>query len=160
VSVLTQLLACPYCKEIPMSDLEEFADLDYPGRRKPKNRQPEQASTEVNIWDDKPLHYLVNGEKREFFIIGHLAKALDYSVQSIRAWEDKGLLPRSPYRSPRTRKPVAGGRSDKGKRLWTREQVEGILALARKHKVILNKKPPTPAFAKEVAKMFHDLTSK
>jgi hypothetical protein len=137
---------------------EEFSDLDYPGRRKPKNRQPPAPT--VQVWDDRPLHYLVNGEKREFFIIGHLAKALDYSVQSIRAWEDKGLLPRSPYRSPRTRKPVAGGRSDKGKRLWTREQVEGILTLAKKHQVILNKKPPTPAFAREVAKFFHDLTTK
>lgn len=133
-----------------------FEDLDYPGRRPPKNRGAAPPPTPVE-WDAKPLYYNVNGQKQEFFIIGHLAKALGYSVQSIRAWEDKGLLPRSPYRSPRTAKPVAGGRSDKGKRLWTRQQIEGILALANKHKVILNKKPPTREFARDVAVFFNSL---
>ena len=77
---------------------EEFNDLDYPGRRRPKNRST-QPPPDKQVWDDKPLHYLVNGEKREFFIIGHLAKALDYSVQSIRAcrrtpsWQVR-LIPR------------------------------------------------------------------
>jgi hypothetical protein len=149
-----------------MSDqlAERFSDLDYPGRRKPINRSSRPAQDKP-VWDDKPLHYLVEGEKREFFIIGHLAKALGYSVQSIRAWEDKGLLPRSPFRSPRTRKPVAGGRSDKGKRLWTREQVEGIVRIAEQHKVIFpdrkgNKKPPTPAFARDVATFFATLVPK
>lgn len=148
-----------------MSDqlAERFNDLDYPGRRKPINRS--KAEPDRPEWDDKPLYYLVDGEKREFFIIGHLAKALGYSVQSIRAWEDKGLLPRSPFRSPRTRKPVAGGRSDKGKRLWTREQVEGIVRIAKAHKVIFpdrkgNKKPPTPAFARDVATFFATLVPK
>jgi hypothetical protein len=146
-----------------MSDpvTDSFADLDYPGRRKPVNREA-RPDPERPIWDDKPLTYMVNGEKQEFFIIGHLAKALGYSVQSIRAWEDKGLLPRSPFRSPRTRKPVAGGRSDKGKRLWTREQVEGIVRIAQQHKVIFpdargNKKPPTPAFARDVLVFFNTL---
>lgn len=135
-----------------------FEDLDYPGRRPPKNRGAAPPPTPVE-WDAKPLYYNVNGQKQEFFIIGHLAKALGYSVQSIRAWEDKGLLPPSPYRSPRTAKPVAGGRSDKGKRLWTRQQIEGILALANKHKVILNKKPPTREFARDVAGFFNSLVS-
>src|SRR3954469_17805478 len=133
-----------------MSDpiAERFDTLDYPGRRKPVNRS-DKPEPDRPLWDERPLYYMVNGEKQEFFIIGHLAKALGYSVQSIRAWEDKGLLPRSPFRSPRTRGPVAGGRSDKGKRLWTREQVEGIVRIAKAHKVIFpdrkgNKKPPTP----------------
>lgn len=137
-----------------------FEDLDYPGRRKPKNRGDSAAPPPTpNDWDAKPLIYNVDGKPQEFFIIGHLAKALGYSVQSIRAWEDKGLLPRSPYRSPRTKKPVAGGRSNKGKRLWTREQIEGIVRLANKHKVILNKQPPTAAFAKDVAALFNSLVT-
>lgn len=137
-----------------------FEDLDYPGRRKPKNRgEAATAPPPRAAWDAKPLIYNVDGKAQEFFIIGHLAKALDYSVQSIRAWEDKGLLPRSPYRSPRTARPVAGGRSNKGKRLWTREQIEGIVRLANKHKVILNKKPPTAAFAKDVAALFNSLVN-
>jgi len=134
-----------------------FEDLDYPGRRKPKNRGTPPPPPPVE-WDAKPLEYRVGGVKREFYTIGHLAKALGYSVQSIRAWEDKGLMPRSPFRSPRTAAPVAAGRSDKGKRLWTHDQIEGILRLAEQHKVILNKKPPTPAFARDVAAFFATLT--
>jgi hypothetical protein len=143
--------------------LDRFSDMDYPGRRKPVNRQPKAKTPEdMPVWDAKPVFYLVDGQKQEFFLISHLAKALGYSVQSIRAWEAAGLLPRTPYRSPKTRRPVAAGRSNKGKRLWTREQVEGILRLAKKHRVILPdrkdvKKPPTPAFAKDVAQLFSEL---
>jgi hypothetical protein len=145
-----------------MSDslAERFDDLDYPGRRKPVNRgAATKAAAGTEVWDARPVRYMVSGEVREFYTISHLAAALGYSVQSIRAWEDKGLLPRSPFRSPRTRKPVAGGRSDKGKRLWTREQVEGIVRLARRHRVILNKRPPTPAFARDVKVLFTQLTA-
>jgi hypothetical protein len=136
--------------------VEGFQDLDYPGRRKPKNRGTPPPPPPVE-WDAKPLYYRVDGEKREFFVIGHLAKALGYSVASIRAWEDKSLMPSSGYRSPRTKAPVAGGRSDKGKRIWTREQIVGIVRIAEEHKVILNKKPPTRAFAKDVAAFFASL---
>jgi hypothetical protein len=142
---------------------EKFADLDYPGRKKPVNRDV-KAVSDTEVWDAKPVYYLINGERREFFLISHLAKALDYSVQSIRAWEAQGLLARTPYRSPRTARPVAGGRSNKGKRLWTREQVLGIVRIAKKHGVIFPdrkgvKNPPTPAFAAEVGEFFSHLTT-
>jgi hypothetical protein len=149
--------------------LAGFSDLDYPGRKKPVNRDGTsktkgQEASDTNDWDAKPAYYLVDGEKREFFTISHLAKALDYSVQSIRAWEAQGLLARTPYRSPRTKAPVAGGRSNKGKRLWTREQVEGIVRIAKEHRVIFpdrhgEKHPPTPAFAREVGLLFAGLTT-
>ena len=136
---------------------ERFSDLDYPGKKVPVNRSKKNAPVEVNHWDDKPVYYKINGEKREFFTISHLAAALGYSVQSIRAWEAQTLLPRSGIRGPRTVRPVAAGRSDKGKRLWTREQIEGILRLAREHKVIVNREPPTPAFYRDVARLFEEL---
>ena len=145
-----------------MSDslAERFDDLDYPGRRKPVNRGgKEKPATDRPVWDDHPVRYMVNGQVQEFYTISHLATALGYSVQSIRGWEAKGTLPRSPFRSPQTKRPVAGGRSTKGKRLWTREQVEGIVRLARRHKVILNKKPPSPAFARDVKVLFQQLTA-
>lgn len=144
-----------------MSDpaLKRFDDLDYPGRRKPVNRdKPPPPPNDTEVWDARPVTYLINGEKREFFMISHLAAALGYSVQSIRSWEQDHLLPRTPYRSPNTRgKPQAAG-SRKGRRLWTREQVEGIVALAKKHQVILNRKPPTTAFARDVARLFRELS--
>jgi hypothetical protein len=138
----------------PVTD--KFGDLDYPGRRRPVNRGPKKAEPEETpVWDAKPVYYMVKGEKQEFFLISHLAKALDYSVQSIRAWEAAGLLPRTPYRSPKTRRPTATG--TKGRRLWTREQVEGIIRIAKRHGVIFNKKPPTSVFAREVAHLFQQL---
>lgn len=145
-----------------MSDIlsDRFEGLDYPGRRKPVNRGTKsKAKPDRPVWDEKPVKYMVGGEVREFYLISHVAMALDYSVQSVRSWEDRGLLPRTPYRSPKTKgKPQAAG-SHKGKRLWTREQVEGIVRLARRHQVILNKKPPTAAFARDVKVLFNQLTT-
>jgi hypothetical protein len=144
--------------------LRKFEDLEqpYPGRRKPVNRDPEATPDDTPLWDANPAKYVVAGEEVEFFYIGALARALGYSVQAIRLWESQGLMPNSGYRSPRTKGKVAGGRSDKGKRIWTRAQVEGILRVAKKHGVILpNRKgvrnPPTPAFAREVARLFTEL---
>jgi len=142
-----------------MKDLDA---LDYPGRKKPVNRDIAPVKVEAAEWDASPVHYKINGESREFYLISHLCKALGYSQQSIRAWEAARLMPPAPFRSPRTRKPVANGRSNKGRRLWTHEAIDGILLLAKKHKVILpnlkgQRNPPTPAFAQEVAKLFADL---
>jgi hypothetical protein len=141
---------------------ERFADLDYPGRRKPVNRDKSTAPSEPVVWDARPAFYKVGGERREFYTISHLSKALGYSQQSIRAWEAARLMPPAPFRSPRTKKPVANGRSNKGRRLWTHDAITGILRLAKKHKVILPnakgiRNPPTPAFAQDVAKMFREL---
>jgi hypothetical protein len=148
---------------LPVSDVAaRFDDLDYPGRRKPKNRGPaEEVPSDTPVWSANPLRYRLPGRDQpsEFFTISHLAKALGYSVQSIRAWEDKGLLPRSGIRSPRPKgKPQAAG-SHRGKRLWTREQIEGIVRLARRHQVILNKKPPSAAFTRDVRVLFQRLAA-
>lgn len=140
---------------------QKFADLDYPGRRKPVGRQGKPKPEPV-IWDEKPVTYKVKGVDREFYTISHLCKAIGYSQQSIRAWEAARLMPPAPFRSPRTLKPVANGRSNKGRRLWTHEAIDGIVRLAKKHKVIFPnlkgiRNPPTPAFAQDVAKLFREL---
>lgn len=140
---------------------ERFADLDYPGRRKPVNRTPPPPEDPAS-WDANPTEYKMGGVKQQFYTISHLSAALGYSQQSIRAWEAAGVMPPAPFRSPRTKKPVAAGKSNKGRRLWTHEAIEGILRLAKKHKVILPdhrgiRQPPTPAFANEVAQLFREL---
>ena len=137
----------------PVLDL--FADLqpDYPGKaRIPVNRKV--AELETVEWDAKPVHYFVGGVEKEFFTIGHLADALDCSVQSIRGWERAGLLPRSGFRSPSPRR---GTISTKGKRLWTRRQIEIILGLCASEGVIINKQPPTREFALKVFRAFEAL---
>jgi hypothetical protein len=148
-----------------MSDpvLDQFNDLrergrDYPGKRKPVLRSIRRPKApEPPGWDADPVYYVQDGEKREYFTIRHLAAALDYSQQSIRAWENSGLLPKSGYRSPKPRKPTIGGRNTKGKRLWTREQIEGLLKIAEEEGVIVNKQPPTKAFARRVAAFYKTL---
>jgi hypothetical protein len=143
-----------------MSDamLDSFRDLkDYPGKRAPALRQIKRKTAEAPGWDADPVYYVVKGERKEFFTIRHLAAALDYSQQSIRAWENSNLLPRSGFRSPKPRKPTIGGRNTKGKRLWTRQQIEGLLRVAAEEKVIVNKQPPTRAFAKKVSALWRSM---
>jgi len=139
--------------------LKSFESLDYPGRRRPVNRDKAPAQVDTPLWDAHPATYVVAGEKREFFYIGALAKALGYSVQAIRLWETQGLMPPTTYRSPKTKgKPQAAG-SHRGRRIWTRKQIEGILTLCKKHRVIINREPPTKAFAADVARLFNQLLS-
>jgi hypothetical protein len=138
--------------------LDRFSDLNWPGKRKPVNRDLAPAPSEdPEGWDDKPVMYMYKGDKKEFFTISHLAAALGKSPVTIRTWENKGMLPRSSYRSPRPRREMLPGTERKGKRLWTREQILGILDIASKEGVILNGKPPTPRFAHRVSALFRKL---
>lgn len=140
--------------------LDRFSDLNWPGKRKPVNRtMPEPVREEQEGWDTNPLFYVYQGEKKEFFTISNLAAALGRSPITIRSWENKGVLPKSPYRSPRPRGTKLPGVEAKGKRLWTREQIAGILSIASQEGVILNGKPPTPKFAQRVSELFNTLVN-
>lgn len=143
-----------------MSAEEIFDGLAYPGKRKPKVHEAPVAKAVDTKWDAKPTkRYKRKGAPGEFFTISALCQALGYSEQSIRAWEKQNLLPATPFRSPRTKRPNAAGRSTKGRRLWTREQIEGILLLAEEHKVIVNREPPTREFAAAVGRLFDQLAA-
>jgi hypothetical protein len=48
----------------------------------------------------------------------------------------------------------------KGKRLWTRAQIDGILKIAASERVILNGKPPTKRFAERVLDLYRELLQK
>ena len=141
-----------------------FDDLkDWPGKKRPVNRPAEVATPESGCydgWDKKPVVYIHGGVSQEFFTIGHLADALGRSPVTIRSWESKGLLPKSPYRSPRPRGETLPGRRSSGKRLWTRDQIEGIIRIARDEQVIFNEKPPTRRFAIRVSELFRDLLTR
>lgn len=69
--------------------------------------------------------YQINGKPFECYTIGTLARALDErSPVTIRQWERLGVLPRTNFRSPK--------QQGEGKaRLYTRAQIEGIVAIAR-----------------------------
>jgi len=142
--------------------LKLFENLDYPGRRKPVGRSKKAtADVDTPVWSDHPItKYEVGGKPCPLYEIGDLAKAIGYSVQSIRAWETAGVFPAAPYRSPRTKGPVAAGTSNMGRRLWTRGHIEAILRVAKKQKVILSphRRPPTVAFARAVEREFYELS--
>lgn len=135
-----------------------FADINVPGRRKPANR--DKPKPEAPVWDDKPVKYMVGTEEREFFTIRHVAVAFGRSVQTIRAWENQGVLPKSPYRSPKPRKETVPGVAVKGRRLWTREQIVGMIRIAQEMGVIFDQpkggrgKPPSKAYAVRVNELF------
>lgn len=140
--------------------LDRFSDLNWPGKRKPINRNiPAPIVETPDAWDDKPIFYVYKGEKKEFFTIANLAAALGRSPITIRSWENKGMLPKSPYRSPKPKGKKLPGVEQKGKRLWTREQIDGILTIASQEGVILNGKPPTPRFAQRVSELFNTLVN-
>lgn len=109
--------------------------IDFPGS-KPLRAQVEARASKkrreesTSGWDEKPIYKLVGGVRTEFFTIGHLAAALDRKPVTIRSWEDKGWLPGSGYR---TRPPVGEQVPDrpvKGRRLYTRRQIEIVIDAA------------------------------
>ena len=124
----------------------QFVHTDaFPGSRPPVNRQPDApapASDEV-LWDSHPLMRSVNGIEYEFFQVGALAIALGRQPVTIRGWETKGLLPGTPFRSAMpSRAPLTTlGKTAKGRRLYLRAQIEGIIQIATEEGVIF----PTPS---------------
>ena len=99
--------------EDPVStDIQGFDDLaqPYPGRRKPVNRAEEGATSRYARYGTATP--CPTGSTAVEQVLPHLGAGQGPRLQpeqSIRLWETKGLLPRSPYRSPRPQgKPRCG----------------------------------------------------
>jgi len=110
-----------------------FADLDvfYPGSKK-KRRESALPKTVDRVstqqWDAKPqVKTLPNGNDVELFTVGALAQALGRPFVSIRVWNEKGYLPKAPYRLP-TKKNIHG-EDHKGRRLYSRAMIETAVQL-------------------------------
>lgn len=100
---------------------EEF----YPGSKTPRRSTLEKA--EQAGWDVNPIMMPLGemgGPEREFFTIGALADALHRTPMTIRRWEREGVIPRARFF---TQASTPNGRF----RLYTRAQIEGLLALAK-----------------------------
>lgn len=111
-------------------DIDEvFADLDqfYPGSRRKRRPEPENSTrrADAQSWDSKPLVKMFNGTPTEFFYTGDFAKALGKSPVTMRLWERKSYIPKSPYRLPSTLK--KDGTSVPGKRVFTRPLIEAAV---------------------------------
>lgn len=124
----------------------EFAEIGeqfYPGSTKPivrhqnRNGLHTKAAPSAADWDHKPRKYVVAGVETEFFTVGQLAKALGRQPVTIRKWEREGVIPKSTFQSP--------GRDDdpRGRRrLYTREQIEGMVRIAHEEGVLVSHQKP------------------
>ena len=143
---------------------ELFKDLvkDYPGKLPPIQRRKKEEETQESLrWDHKPVVYNYGGVAREFFTIRHLSAALGRSQVTIRSWENKGVLPKTPFRSPAPRQSAIQTKP-KGKRLWTREQIEGLIKIAEETGCIIDDKqsPPNPQFTDKATQLFIQVREK
>lgn len=111
-------------------DIEsEFSDL-YPGSRR-KRRDRSAAVAERVVWDSSPMVKMFGGVETEFFEIGALAAALGKRPVTIRLWERKSYIPKSPYRLPSHERPggttMLDGDTMPGKRVYTRPLIEAAV---------------------------------
>lgn len=110
----------------------------YPGSRhirrgllEEQEESPAQPEEEER-WDAHPVRYRTGGVEREFFPISALATALRRKPGTLRKWEDRGYLPQARYR-----KSVAKGTDARYQvRLYTRSQIEGLVAIAEEEGVL------------------------
>jgi hypothetical protein len=126
----------------------------YPGSK--ERRQPRAAAEpEAPLELGRPWVLEVRGIDVEFFPIGSLALALGRQPVTIRAWERDRVLPPSGWSKPGKDRDARGRR-----RIWTRPQIEGIVAIAREEGVL----DPGPRisitktkFTARVTALFEDL---
>lgn len=113
-----------------MEDNEVAPRGYFPGSRTPL---PTEAVTEqparkreLATWDSRPNRKFVGGTHVDFFAIGAVCAALGRPAVTIRLWIRQGHLPASPFRMP-DRNGV------RGRRLYTREQIEALIVVAEAH---------------------------
>lgn len=133
-----------------MAAFAPLQDEFYPGSKQRRRESQEmrherqveerRQAKEDEDWDAHPIKgkiHPVTKQPLELFTVGALAKALQRDAVTIRAWIRKGWMPRAVYQT----KPVYGSRGNAGRRLWTRTQIEGIVAIARDER-LLEEHPP------------------
>lgn len=105
-------------------------DPEVPGKRPLKRISSAAPQQDGPQWDERPLMKSVKGVPTEFFTIGDLAVALGRQPVTIRSWERKGWLPKSPYRTQVPKGEQVPGKAIKGRRLYTRVQIEAVIKIA------------------------------
>lgn len=112
----------------------------------------EYYDEEMDSWDKAAYkrYYPIEdgGEDIEFFTMGALAEALNRRPVTMRLWESKGWLPTPSYRTP-------SNGAIAGKRLYTRDQIEGIIKIAKEEGVYpSNVSPVNTNFTKRALELF------
>jgi hypothetical protein len=106
-----------------------FGDLpNYPGKKPPKNRGDVKQDKKEDPFEFlHATYYQMNGEKVAFYTVGEVAKALGRKTDTIRQWENRGFIPTPKFRTAPPEGNQIPGKPAKGRRLYSRSQVELLL---------------------------------
>lgn len=112
-----------------MSDpLGLFADIEAPAVSEtyPGSKQKRRAVVGPrDTWDTLPgAEFTLRGKRVKFYGISVLAGKLERGSAAMRKWERLGYLPPTPYRTP-------GVAPNGQRRMYTREQIEGLVTIAK-----------------------------
>lgn len=101
------------------------------------SRWREQATPppEVKSWDRNPVVLKRKGVVEEYFDVAAMGEALGRRGVTIRSWEEKGFLPKAWYRTKPPRPFKNTGKVIAGRRLYTRQQIEAVIAAAKVSRV-------------------------
>lgn len=101
---------------------------DYPGKKPPRNRKVKKPKRIDDPFSGiYPTVYFIKGVRTEVFTIGQMAKILNKKPVTLRAWETKGILPKATYRTPAPQGIQVPGKTLKGRRIYTKKQVDLLL---------------------------------
>lgn len=120
-------------------NLDQPDDKDYPGNTPPRNRPGgEFHEARRKAKQDKKTYTfkLPSGEVKTFYTISAVADIFGRKPVTIRAWEDRGDLPRPKYRTPKPRGSQFGEEKTAGKRLYTQNQVDFLVALCERYNMV------------------------
>ncbi|MEU5425145.1 MerR family transcriptional regulator [Streptomyces olivoreticuli] len=114
-----------------------------------------EAAPAGPAWD-RPRVLRVGSEYREFFTIGQLSRALHRQPVTIRKWEHSGTIPAPTF--------ILRGATERGnRRLYTREQVEGMVRIADEEGILHHEGEgihiSTTRFTERVVELFKSLAS-
>ena len=107
-----------------LSDLDNY----YPNSKRKRRAKEEKITKKNSDWTINPIKKtLPNGRDMEFYTIGALAVALGRPLVTIRYWMKEGYLPAPSYRLGD--KKDATGKEIKGRRLYSRSQIDAAVEL-------------------------------
>jgi hypothetical protein len=130
---------------------------DYPGKRPPKNRGAAKPTTPISDRPDlKGKVYRIKGVDVELFTIGELAGAVQRKPVTLRMWESSGWIPKSNWRSPTPQGTQIPGKTTRGRRLYSRSQVELVVSAVEMFNINDQRRADWAAFREHIKKHWLD----
>jgi hypothetical protein len=119
---------------IVSDELDMFGPLpgmdtkSYPGTLAPRQPTLSLASDRLALLDLCPSkEYMIGNVATKCYTIGSVAKVLDRKTVTIRSWEMKGWIKPPKFRTKRPDGQQIPGQAVKGRRLYSRDQVEYLI---------------------------------